>query len=127
MQKALLIILVAVLSFVGWQAAKKVQARLALVKEVTALEEEIEQLKVKNVELLDVLEYVKTDAFLEREGRLRFGLGKPGEKAIVISDLEKSTGDESVFSGKEGGIQEKDAQQNLSNPQRWWRYFFGRD
>ena len=109
-RKLIFFALLAVFALVSWHTSQRLQAWYAGQKETAAVREEVDQLKTKNSELLSLLQYLQTDAFVEREGRLRFGLGKAGEKQIVV-----------VGDKEEAAAQDKET--DLSNPQKWWRYF----
>ncbi len=109
-RKLIFFALLALFGLVSWHTSKRMQAWYAGQKETRVVQEDVDKLKTKNSELLTLLQYLQTDAFVEREGRLRFGLGKAGEKQIVV------VGDKETAAAH-------DKETDLSNPQRWWRYF----
>jgi cell division protein FtsB len=85
-------------------------------QEIKNLEKRIEELEANNEELAKMEEYFQSEEFLEKEARLKLGLTKPGEKLIIIKQLEEELEEEIK---KEGTIAEE-----ISNIQRWWEYFF---
>lgn len=85
-------------------------------QEVKNLEKKIEELKTSNEELSAMKEYFQSNEFLEKEARLKLNLTKPGEKLIIIKQIE---GDLKEIEKKEGIAKE------ISNLQKWWNYFFG--
>ncbi len=50
---------------------------------------EIEKHEKKNGELMEFIQYLKSDAFLESKARENFDLAKPEEKLIIIKNGEK--------------------------------------
>lgn len=87
-------------------------------QEIKNLEKRIEELEANNEELTKMEEYFQSEEFLEREARLKLGLTKPGEKLIIIKQLEEELEEEIE---KEGAIAKE-----ISNIQRWWEYFFNK-
>jgi cell division protein FtsB len=89
-------------------------------RQVARLQQEVQGETVRQGELEDLIGYLSSPTFQEREARLRLGLKKNGERVIVIPSSEKSTTDTSADGT--GPI----ADQAPSTPaQRWWQYFFG--
>jgi len=87
--------------------------------DLTKLESELSSLQARHVELLELVDYFKSEAFIESEARDKLGLRKEGEQVAVITDMNATSSLESLW-GKE--VTNKN--DNLSNPQKWWRYFF---
>lgn len=75
----------------------------------------LEKLKIKNEELKKQLEYVGSDAFIEKEARDKLGLGKAGETILVLPENLGSIG---------VNPSEISANQNLPNWEKWWKLFF---
>ena len=111
-QKILLLILLGLFSLVVWQTGKRMQAYFQIGHEITAVQKEIKALKTKNTELLDLLNYTGSEAFLEREARLRFGLAKAGEKGVVILDPKEKQ-----------AAKERQSEEPKTNTRKWWDYF----
>lgn len=80
------------------------------------LEERIEELETSNEELSKMEEYFKSEEFLEKQARLKLNLTKPGEKLIIIKQIEE---DLEEITQKEGIAKE------ISNIKKWFDYFFG--
>jgi hypothetical protein len=61
---------------------------------------------------------------MEKIAKQNLGLINPGEEVIIIPKNEIDS-----VGGAEGPEEEKneDAYQGLSNPQRWWKFFFEKD
>ena len=64
--------------------------------------------------------YYSSDAYIEKIAKQNLGFVNPGEEVIVIPN--------SPDAGLGGGDSNKDISnlsfQALSNPQRWWKFFF---
>ncbi|KKU07563.1 MAG: Septum formation initiator [Candidatus Magasanikbacteria bacterium GW2011_GWA2_45_39] len=84
-------------------------------KEIKALEHEKAQLSQNKLNLLERLQDAKSDSFVEKEARLKFGLQKPGESVILFN-----TGD----TGPEEGKTTSTTKDTTSNAGDWRRYFF---
>lgn len=80
---------------------------LKLRSDITSLENEIQDLKNQIV-------YFQSDSYKEKMARAKLNLQKEGENVVAI-----------VPGPKVEEVTEKPIQENLSVPQRWWRYFFG--
>ena|SRR4030042_3083479 len=89
-------------------------------QEIDNLEEKIEDLNRSNDELAEMEKYLQSDEFWEKEARLKLNLIKEGEKLVIIKKSEESQ----ILQG-----QEKETKENgkISNPQKWWNYFFGKN
>lgn len=92
----------------GWKVRQQVQR---LQRSVVAEQQHLAQLQ-------DLIDYLASPTFQEREARLKLGLKKDGERVIVVSpatNLNNQTVD-----GQTGQVTGPP-----TTPQRWWRYFFG--
>lgn len=76
-------------------------------KRVNILETEIKKLESDKTNFLETIEYLKTDFYKEKEAREKFGLQKPGEKAVVILPSEEA----------KPQVEEK-------NITKWWQFLF---
>lgn len=74
--------------------------------DVSSLENEIQDLKNNIV-------YYQSDSYKEKMLRAKLNMQKEGEKVVVITPEPKV---EEVPDSKK---------ENLTNPEKWWRYFFG--
>lgn len=88
-------------------------------KETADLQKIQTQLEERKLKLLDKLSEIESDAYAEREARLRLGMAKPGEEVVIIKDLPKAK-------SAEGAVKEKarTGAVTVANPVLWWRYFF---
>lgn len=94
---------------------------LHLRREIDALETQAATLESKTIEIKKLKEYLSSQEFLENEARLKLGLQKPGEEAIVVEGLSG----ESVAGNNEKGVDGAGANESwLENPKKWWGHFF---
>lgn len=100
--------------------------RLDLDKELSGLEQELENLKFKKKTFLSSIESYKSDFFLEQEARTKFNFKKAGEKVAIIP-VSKFT--EVVVNPKASSTTTKSSvgYRGLAkvNSLAWWHYFFG--
>lgn len=78
---------------------------------IKALKSDVESLEIENKNLTQDIEYFKTDTYKEKVARQRLGLKKPDENVMVIVPSEESEDNE---------VEEE----KLSNPEKWWKFFF---
>lgn len=88
-------------------------------RQVDRLQQELAQETKRQSELQDLIGYLGSPTFQEREARLKLGLKKSGERVIVIPD--NSNTNQSVQSGGQLG----QSPRTTTIPNRWWQYFFG--
>lgn len=102
------------LIFISVSLIKEIVRRYEINREIAKLEEEVAELDARNTELTDLIAFFNTDTFLEQEARSRLNLQKPGEKVVIIPDIESIPQEE----------QKNNLSLSLSNPKKWWNYFF---
>ncbi len=95
--------------------AKNISKRYIIDKEISDLEQEIEDLESKNKDFKNLIGYLESDQFVEEQARLKLGLKKPGEEVIVLK--EDPNASSTIVSAEE-------VDTSLTNPQKWWNYFF---
>lgn len=81
--------------------------------EVSQLERDIKNLEGQSQDFKQLIDYLQTDAFIEQEAKLKMGYKKPGENLVIIPE-EKIPQVETA----------KNDLDELSNPAKWWSYFF---
>ncbi|RJO59495.1 septum formation initiator family protein [Candidatus Parcubacteria bacterium] len=109
-------ILVIVFLLVG--ITKEVVRRVALKQEISALEKQITELEAQNRSLGEYVASINTESFREREARKRLNLQKPGETLLILPETEDLANPSPGLSSAET------TEPGMSNPTRWWRYFF---
>lgn len=84
-------------------------------QDIARLQKQIQDLEAKKIKTDEILQYVKSDDFVEEKARLELNLAKPGEESAIIGAVAP-IGGQSV----ESMLQLT----NISNPVKWWRFFF---
>ena len=119
-RKSFLIIVPAalfVIFFVSSSVMRVFFKKSELEQSVSHIEQEIGQLENTNEELRRLIEYLKTPDYARTQARSKLGMHLPGEEVIVITGSAVSTP-----SLPRQGISEWEEQN--SNLERWWKYFF---
>ncbi|HRY63104.1 MAG TPA: septum formation initiator family protein [Patescibacteria group bacterium] len=114
--KTLLLVLLTIFVFVASAAYKENKGQRRAVNNINTLEQEIAKLENKNMELADLIQYLKSDDFVDREAREKLNMQQPGEQVMLVPKEGES--DSGQVSGA-SDIQER------SNWQLWQEYFFG--
>lgn len=80
------------------------------------LESNVVNEEQRQKELQDLLTYLSSPTFQERQARLELGLKGEGERVIVVPETPS-----------DGVVTEAESVETaaLNNPTKWWRYFFG--
>lgn len=104
-----------VLLFMSFLLVKEFQKKYRINKEIKSLEQEIASLEASNKDIADLIGYLRSPEYRERQARSLLNLQKPGEFAVALPPLEEET-----VTG-EGQAREE----RRSNLSKWWEYFFG--
>lgn len=102
------------IGFVGWSLAREVAQGNKTVADYDDLQKRIGSLQTQNRDYADVISKLGTSGFVEREARVKLGYQKPGEQVLMLKDAQPGTADTAPAADDS----------SLSNPQKWWRYFF---
>jgi hypothetical protein len=102
--------------FVGASLARTVSGGNEVDAQYAELQKKITLLASQNSDYSEVISRLGTSGFVEREARLKLGYQKPGEQVLVLKDQPTALGVAAV-SGDDP---------SLTNPQKWWCYFFSR-
>lgn len=87
-------------------------------------ERKINETSQENKKLQDMIGYFQTVEYAERQARERFALKKPGERVAVLPERPLNT-PEAIEQAMNASAQTTTTTTTPSNPQLWWRYFFG--
>lgn len=108
--------------------AKNLSRRYKINQEVKDLEREISELENKNSDLKNFVSYLESNQFAEEQARINLGLKKQGEKVVVVTDNSTAaanpTGTASDVIFNIPGLKKEEAPKPVTNPQKWYRYFF---
>lgn len=94
-------------------------------KFIKTVEDENKTLEQTNIDLVEDYEYYKSDAYKEKIAKQNFGLVRPGEEVIII------TPEKEVYVAESPDDRASDISKqyyyNLSNPKKWFLFFFDRE
>jgi len=125
--KPLIALEVAVLVFFGFNLGKEVVKKRAIDAEIKKLQSEIGKMEQDRDELGSLLQYVKTDAFVEKEARDKLNLVKADESVLFIPEVDANPSE----AGQSADRNQPDifgkVAGETSNFSLWWKYFFERD
>jgi len=91
-------------------------------KDIEGFKKEISDLEKQKNELTNLIGYLDTLSFKEKEARLKLGLQKEGEKTIVITNpyIEETKKEDAIATeSKKASV--------YDNISKWWKYFFSRN
>lgn len=102
---------------IRWYNVRKQVRRLA---QTVAVEQQRQQ------QLQDLIDYLGSPTYQEREARLKLGLKKPGERVILVPPGPEESGNAST-TPSDGAVNNggQSSAEPATPPARWWRYFFG--
>ena len=112
--KLVLLVLVILVIFVGYSLFKEKQDQQETVKNIKSLEQEIADLENQSLELAEMIKYLRSEEFVEREARQKLNLQKPGEKVVIVPE------EENLMAGV-GGDEDMRERRNW---ELWLNYFF---
>lgn len=125
-ERALSLPLMLAIGFVcitGLSAARELYRREQVRTELQTLEERVEKLQDRKLEVSQILQRLQTAEVIDREARLRLNMQKPGERVYV---LRGEAWEEQARTDARLPMlyQDAAAEPKRSNPERWLRYFF---
>jgi len=105
----------------GFYVGKAVLEKRAIQAQIATLELDISKLEHEKDSLGALIEYAKTDSFVQKEAREKLNLTAQGESVVVIPEIDSGTSvavEESSVKAHNGSILGE------SNVKIWWEYFF---
>lgn len=107
--------------FVVFRMSHQAQKQNSINSEIEKLQQQASELEGENQDLQEMINYLKTDDFKEKEAKDKLNLIKEGEQMILVK--------ENVFAGKiDLENKEDDKGPELvvhrENYYYWWHYFF---
>lgn len=89
-------------------------------REIRALEAQAKTLEGRKLTLAEFADSLASPDRVEQDARRRLGWKQPGERVVVLSGYE-ATG---TWNGDGPIVVPLPTSEPLTNPQRWWKYFF---
>lgn len=95
---------------------------------ISKLNEELSSVSTQKDTFLQMKNFFESDFFAEREARLKYGMQKAGEYAVIIQEGDQKTNQTptvlSTGSQGDGNSTPTIIRQMMINIQRWFEYFF---
>lgn len=107
----------------GLSAARELYRRERVRTELETLEERVEKLQDRKLEVSQILQRLQTTEVIDREARLRLNMQKPGERVYVLRGevWEEQAHADALLPVLGQGV---NGAPKPTNPERWLRYFF---
>lgn len=127
--RVFLIVNLVILFFLSLSFGREWVRNASIEGQINDLQQEKATLESRNVELLSLGATIQTQYYLETEGRLKYGLRKPGEELVIVTpeDSAQTAPTEATTDGTvnaTGDGQVASAVPVVGNAKRWWDYFF---
>ena len=97
---------------------RQLRKHLQVQKEIAELTRQAELLQKENEDLQKLSNYLKTEDYVEKAAREQLNKKRDGEYVYSFAEPENVQAVETVQT------QQTIETSNLSNPQKWWKYFF---
>jgi cell division protein FtsB len=110
--KAITVLLVLVLGAVAFVTFELYMQKRQVDIEIARLTEQSDSLSKDNGQLSELIKYLDTPEYKEREAREKLNLKKPGEEVVVLPE------------GANNGEVASAQAETRSNPEKWFNYFF---
>ncbi len=126
-QLFLTIVLLGLLVLISFPLTKNWRQKQSIDTEIKELEQQVAELEHKNSSLKQVMDYMKSDQFVEEEARTKLNFKKPGEKVAVI---EAQPGEETTSTAVSDifdlppAPEAKPEPKFVINLHKWLDYFF---
>lgn len=133
-----LMLAIAIVAVAGYSLVKEINERAKLASQIKSLQSDIAQVEYRNKDLSDVVKYLQSDAFKERQARLLLNMQKPDEKTIQLAGRPEAS---PIAVPETNGnlldviLQPPVPQIDATRPKStnalpvkldsWWKYFFG--
>jgi cell division protein FtsB len=110
-----------VLVLIGISLGKETYRKHQIQKEIEHLQSQIEELNKENSQLGDLMTYLSSQDYQEKEAREKLNLQKADEKMIV---LQKELGAQDKKDENAATNEQVPTEDNSPNWQKWWKFFF---
>lgn len=131
-RRVFFIVNVVVLCFLLLSFGRQWVRNASIESEIADLTRQKAMLEARNNQLLSLGDTIQTQYYLEKEGRLKYGLSKPGEQLVVVTDPASSPAANAQPTGSPSesslapSTNTTETPKHVGNPGRWWAYFFNK-
>lgn len=102
----------------GLQFGRAIVNKYEIQTQVAKLQGDIHSYQQKNVELKQLISYLQSPAFQERQAKEKLNRQNPGETTVVVDSAEKASASQATKNNPSA---------TPSNVIAWWNYLFGGD
>lgn len=114
------ILLLVVLLYITYRLSNQVYRQNQINTEIMKLQTEITNLNQENQDLNELIGYLQTDEFREKEAKDKLNLIKEGEQLVLVKEKEMQI----QQMNDEHNQQQAEIVVNHENYYWWWHYFF---
>jgi len=122
--KFFLLVMILALGYLGYTLTNVVLEKKEIDDRLASLRSDMKEMELNREEIEKNKEYYSSQDFLEKEARRLLNYQKPGEEVIAVIPNKNNQTSEEEKTIEKKKIQEENIKE-LSNPEKWQRYFFG--
>ncbi len=122
--KFFLLVMILALGYLGYTLTNVVLEKKEIDNRLASLRSDMKEMELNREEIEKNKEYYSSQDFLEKEARRLLNYQKPGEEVIAVIPNKNNQTSEEEKTIEKKKIQEENIKE-LSNPEKWQRYFFG--
>lgn len=111
-----------VVSYLLYTLTKSVYQSYQIDQHIDNFRKENDMIAQENKQKEADYSYYSSDAYIEKIAKQNLGLVNPGEEVIVIPS--SSLGSSGVVGGATDEQNDMVGVQQMTNPQKWWKFFF---
>jgi cell division protein FtsB len=105
--------------FISFSLIKEFLRKLEINREVNELEAEVSLLEERNTKMADLIQYLNSSSWQEKEVKSRLNLQSPGEKVVLIPENNQTN----INVPEQLESSRQVTEEKISNPQKWLNYF----
>jgi cell division protein FtsB len=119
--KLVIIIEFFLVSYLLYSLTVSVYKSYQIDQHIKSFEEENAKIEEENRLKSEEFDYYSSDAYIEKMAKQNLGLVNPGEEVIIIPQNDNLA---AGTSNDQNGDVSVNGTANLSNSQKWWKFFF---
>jgi len=112
-----------ILIFYSFSFFKESQQYYRTNKEIEKLKQEVKNFENKKNKTKEIIQYLKTESFQERQARLELGMKKPNEKVVILPNISKEIKNKNEIINIAFENKNEESNEKIINPIKWWEYF----
>jgi cell division protein FtsB len=120
------VLFVVIVLLISWSGVKVIQTNYELQKQISALQQQNDVMKLEDENLELQKEYYKSSQYLELSARENLGLGAPGEKELIVPKQVALAHTIDLDGATPGGKKAKPQPVYIRNLEAWRDFFLHR-